>query len=55
MAISNFTPNRSIIAGGKKIRITVENIFFGSNGHTYDVKFCNDDNDICIKCRYCMF
>jgi len=51
MAILNFTPGRSIIAGGRKIRITGENMFFGSNGHMYDVKFCTDNNVICIQCR----
>jgi len=51
----NFTPNRSIIAGGRKIRITVQNMFSGSNGHMYDVKFCTNYNVTCIKCRYCIF
>jgi len=53
--ILNFTPNRSIIAGGRKIRITGQNMFFGSSGHTYTATFCIDNNTICIKCRYCIF
>ena len=55
MAILNFTPNRSIIAGGRKVRITGNNTFFGSSGHTYDVKFCYGNNGICVQCRYCIF
>ena len=50
-AILNFTPNRSIIAGGRKIRITGRNMFFDSNDHMYDVKFCTDNSVICAKCR----
>jgi hypothetical protein len=31
MAILNFTPNRSIIAGGRKVRITGNNTFLNKN------------------------
>ncbi|XP_063446926.1 plexin-A1-like isoform X2 [Mytilus trossulus] len=42
-----FAPNKSIIAGGKKIQIFGSNIVFP--GSDYEIHFCNDSD--CIACR----
>ncbi|CAG2203334.1 unnamed protein product [Mytilus edulis] len=46
--IFGFSPNRSIIAGGKKIRISGNNLIFP--GSDYEIYYCNDSNS-CLQCR----